>query len=153
MNGHRACLTQLSNYPTLKGSFSAVSKRNFASKYALESSRRDLHNALLCTGLQSNFLELICSLLFSYLQKVDLLRQKVDLFAKKSTYSPKSRLIPKSPLIYFRPKQASKQSASKQASKQQASSKASSNQTASTQQARIKHAPIKQQAAAAAASK
>ena len=48
-------LTQLSNYLTnyltLKGSFSAVSKPNFASKYALESSRRDLHNALLCTVL------------------------------------------------------------------------------------------------------
>ena len=36
---------------TLEGSFSAVSKPNFASKYALESSRRDLHNALLCTVL------------------------------------------------------------------------------------------------------
>ena len=34
---------------TLEGSFSAVSKPNFASKYAFESSRRDLHNALLCT--------------------------------------------------------------------------------------------------------
>ena len=45
------CLTQLSNYLTLKGSFSAVSKPNFASEYALESSRRDLHNALLCTVL------------------------------------------------------------------------------------------------------
>ena len=32
-----------------KGSFSAVSKPKFASKYAFESSRRDLHNALLCT--------------------------------------------------------------------------------------------------------
>ena len=32
-------------------SFSAVSKPNFASKYACESSRRDLHNALLCTVL------------------------------------------------------------------------------------------------------
>ena len=42
-------LTQLSNHLTLKGSFSAVSKPNFASKYSLESSRRDLHNALLCT--------------------------------------------------------------------------------------------------------
>ena len=42
-------LTQLSNYLTLKGSFSAVSKPNSASKYALESSRRDLQNALLCT--------------------------------------------------------------------------------------------------------
>ena len=47
-------LTQLSNDLTLKGSFSAVSKPNFASKYALESSRRDLHNALLCTVLESN---------------------------------------------------------------------------------------------------
>ena len=36
---------------TLQGSFSAVSKANFASKYAFESSRRDLHNALLCTVL------------------------------------------------------------------------------------------------------
>ena len=45
---------------TLQGSFSAgwlagtaVSKPNFASKYSLESSRRDLHNALLCTALES----------------------------------------------------------------------------------------------------
>ena len=30
----------------------AVSKRNFARKYAFESSRRDLQNALLCTALQ-----------------------------------------------------------------------------------------------------
>ena len=36
---------------SLQGSFSAVSNPNFASKYALESSRRDLHNALLCTLL------------------------------------------------------------------------------------------------------
>ena len=34
---------------TLQGSFSAVSKPIFATKYSLESSRRDLHNALLCT--------------------------------------------------------------------------------------------------------
>ena len=39
---------------TLQGSFSAVSKRNFASKYAFESSRRDLHNALLCTAPKSH---------------------------------------------------------------------------------------------------
>ena len=32
---------------TLHGSFSAVSKPNFARKYAFERSRRDLHNALL----------------------------------------------------------------------------------------------------------
>ena len=44
-------LTQLSNYLTLKGSFSAVSKPNFARKYALENSRRNLQNALLCTVL------------------------------------------------------------------------------------------------------
>ena len=48
-------LTQLPNYLTLKGSFSAVSKPNFASKYAFESSRRDLHNSLFCTafGIQN----------------------------------------------------------------------------------------------------
>ena len=40
---------------TLQGSFSAVSKPNFVSKYAFESSRRDLHNALLCTALKSHF--------------------------------------------------------------------------------------------------
>ena len=46
---------------TLEGSFSAVSKPNFASKYAFESSRRDLHNAPLCTTLQSqNFVKKIC---------------------------------------------------------------------------------------------
>ena len=44
-------LTQRSNYLTLKGSFSAVSKTNFASEYVLESSRRDLQNTLLCTFL------------------------------------------------------------------------------------------------------
>ena len=38
---------------TLQGSLTAVSKPNFASQYALESSRRDLHNALLCTALES----------------------------------------------------------------------------------------------------
>ena len=48
-------LIQLSNYLTLKGSFSAVSKLNLASKFAFESARRDLHNALLCTVLQSQF--------------------------------------------------------------------------------------------------
>ena len=37
------------------GSFSAVSKPNFASKYSLESSLRDLHNALLCTVFESQF--------------------------------------------------------------------------------------------------
>ena len=35
-------------------SLSAVSKPNFARKYALESSRRDLQNALLCTVLKAH---------------------------------------------------------------------------------------------------
>ena len=46
---------------TLQGSFSAVSKPIFCNKvfvgiriYSLESSRRDLHNALLCTVLESD---------------------------------------------------------------------------------------------------
>ena len=42
---------------TLQGSFSAVSKPNFANKYAFESSRRDLQNALLCTALKSHFMK------------------------------------------------------------------------------------------------
>ena len=48
---------------TLQGSLSAVSKPNFASKHSLESSRRDLHNALLCTVLYS---QLLLFLLFSF---------------------------------------------------------------------------------------
>ena len=40
-------------------SFSAVSKPNFARKYALESSRRDLHNALLCIAFAQ-----LCNLKF-----------------------------------------------------------------------------------------
>ena len=58
-------LTQLSNYLTLKGSFSAVSKPNFARKYAFESSRRDLQNALLCTPSTNDF----CSTAFSVLEE------------------------------------------------------------------------------------
>ena len=46
-------LTQLANYLTLKGSFLGCIEAKFASKYSLESSRRDLHNALLCTALLS----------------------------------------------------------------------------------------------------
>ena len=42
-------ISESSNLRTSQGSFSAVSKPNFASKYSLESSLRDLHNALLCT--------------------------------------------------------------------------------------------------------
>ena len=39
----------------MEGSFSAVSKPNFTSKYAFESSRQDLHNALLCTAPKPHF--------------------------------------------------------------------------------------------------
>ena len=48
VRGERAHFTRL-----VLGGGSAVSKPNFASKYLLESSRRDLHNALLCTVLES----------------------------------------------------------------------------------------------------
>ena len=51
----RIALWRQSIGQALQGSFSAVSKPNFASKYASESSRRDLHNALFCTALQSQF--------------------------------------------------------------------------------------------------
>ena len=57
---------------TLQGSFSAVSKPKFARKYSCESSRRDLHNALLCTALQSRFLKnkssRICEIVASFYQ-------------------------------------------------------------------------------------
>ena len=43
--------TMISGQETWQGSFSAVSQPNFARKYLLESSRRDLHNARLCTVL------------------------------------------------------------------------------------------------------
>ena len=43
---------------TLEGSFLAVSKPNFARKYAFESSRRELHNALLCIALKLNILHI-----------------------------------------------------------------------------------------------
>ena len=49
-----------------QGSFSDVSKPNFARKYAFESSRRDLHNALLCTALQSqNFVKYFGNILLN----------------------------------------------------------------------------------------
>ena len=49
------CRTRWGIGQTLQGSFSAVSKPTFARKYSNESSRRDLHNALLCTALKSHF--------------------------------------------------------------------------------------------------
>ena len=52
--GTRARLDRLGSIgQTLQGAFSAVSKRKFSRKYAFESSRRDLHNAILCRALQS----------------------------------------------------------------------------------------------------
>ena len=62
---------------TLQGSFSAVSKPNFASKYAFESSRRDLRNALLCTALQSHFV-------------LNFAKEKALNFAKFSNFSKMS---------------------------------------------------------------
>ena len=48
---------------TLQGSFSAVSMQIFESnKHSFESSLRDLHNALLCTSPQSQFLSKHCHL-------------------------------------------------------------------------------------------
>ena len=61
---------------TLQGSFSAVSKPIFAIKYSFESSRRDLHNTLLCTAFRSqifvkNFAEIkeICEILMKNLRQ------------------------------------------------------------------------------------
>ena len=48
--GGIACLLR----QTLESSFSAVSKPTSARKYAFESSRRDLYNALLCTALKAH---------------------------------------------------------------------------------------------------
>ena len=45
---------------TAEGSCSAVSKPNFPTKYALDSSRRDLHNALLCTVLDRSQSSTFC---------------------------------------------------------------------------------------------
>ena len=61
---------------TSRGSFSAVTKPIFASKYSLESSRRDLHSALLCTALQCHFFVMIS--------------QKILNFAKFSKFSKNS---------------------------------------------------------------
>ena len=61
---------------TLQGSFSAVSKQNFASKYAFESSRRDLHNALLCTALQSQFFVKKLPIFFAKVCKIQKIQQK-----------------------------------------------------------------------------
>ena len=45
---------------SLHGAFSAVSNPNFSSKYAFESSRRDLHNALFCIVLQHHIIKICC---------------------------------------------------------------------------------------------
>ena len=56
---------------TWKGSFSCVSTPNFASKYASESSRRDLHNALICTVLNAQkFLQKIAEFLPNFRQSL-----------------------------------------------------------------------------------
>ena len=54
-------LTQLSNYLTLKGSFERLYRSQVVQvKYALESSRRDLQNALLCTVLVESLSSILC---------------------------------------------------------------------------------------------
>ena len=53
--GRSGALSFADRMQTLQVSFSVVSKPNFARKYAFDSSRRDLHNALLCTALKSHF--------------------------------------------------------------------------------------------------
>ena len=60
-------------------SLSAVSKPNFARKHAFESSRRDLHNELLCTALQSQVL----SKSAIFITNVDVFSQ---FFEKQSSY-------------------------------------------------------------------
>ena len=55
--GPEAAALRARRLASLEGSFSAVSKQKFASKCAFESSRRDLHNALLCTTLKSHFIK------------------------------------------------------------------------------------------------
>ena len=54
-NCSAGCISRIRQ--TSEGSFSAVSKPNFARKYAFESFRRDLQNALLCTALKSHFFQ------------------------------------------------------------------------------------------------
>ena len=66
---------------TLQGSFSAVSKPNFASKYSLESSRRDLHDALLCTALKSHFFKNLLEF-FQILRKFSDFLLILQIFAK-----------------------------------------------------------------------
>ena len=72
------------NKQTLNGSFSAVSKPHFAIKYAFESSCRDLHNALLCTALQSQFFVKHLPILFCKFCKIlakilAFFKQKIEL--------------------------------------------------------------------------
>ena len=63
---------------TLQGSFSAGSKPSFASQYLklgiiiykFESSRRDLHNTLLCIALQSQFGQIFAKLFANFLHKI-----------------------------------------------------------------------------------
>ena len=53
-------------WQTWRSSFSAVSTPIFASKYSLESSRRDLHNALLCTIVNSQNFVKFCVYKFQF---------------------------------------------------------------------------------------
>ena len=69
---------------TLQGSFSAVLKPNFASKYAFESSRRDLHNALECTPLHLSLSSNFCLKIAEHFRKF---QQNSSKFEKMLFYS------------------------------------------------------------------
>ena len=69
-------LTQLSNYLNLKGSFSAVSKQNFASKYSLESSRRDLQDLHAFAPLRPQYFSKSSSI-FGAFSKLHILKSSI----------------------------------------------------------------------------
>ena len=61
---------------TLRGSFSAVLKPNLASKYSYQSSRRDLHEAFLCTVLESTITILVGSVWVKKYTKINIEKMK-----------------------------------------------------------------------------
>ena len=64
----------------LKGLVLGCIEAKFASKYAFESSRRDLHNALLCTAPKSHFFKEFLE--FAKIMRQNLLDFKIEFFAK-----------------------------------------------------------------------
>ena len=68
---------------TLQGSFSAGSKPIFATKYSLESSRRDLQNALLCTALHFHFFQKIAKFFANFYRDFARFCQNIAIFLPK----------------------------------------------------------------------